>query len=154
MCCQVNANKVLLFLLLVFSVGVISIGCSKAAENPNKPQDTAENDGESVSAGKACEACHEEQTRFWAYGGHSEVSCGKCHEVEGNHLETETKPLVRGNEQCIECHKLVEDSVAKKMSADEILEHHLKALEKMHVIKVNREKVKNRCIYCHDPHLG
>jgi hypothetical protein len=27
-------------------------------------------------------------------------------------------------------------------------------VEKKHVIRVDRKKVGNRCVHCHDPHLG
>jgi len=48
----------------------------------------------------------------------------------------------------------MDDADRREATESEILERHLRFVEKKHVIQVNREKVKGRCVYCHDPHLG
>lgn len=102
----------------------------------------------------SCASCHEEENRFWAYGAHSEVSCESCHGVSGDHVEAKTPPRLPGNEHCYTCHPLVDDSEAQEIPAPEVFEKHLRFVEKKHVIRVDREKVRGRCVYCHDPHLG
>ena len=82
------------------------------------------------------------------------MPCKTCHEVQGDHVEAKIKPRLPGNGHCRECHPLVDGTVGEKMSEKEIFEYHLRLIEKKHVVRVNREKVKNRCIHCHDPHLG
>jgi hypothetical protein len=167
-----------IFFLFVLTVAFTAGGCTKAPDSSDGIQtetgtesQVAEKSPEAVSgmedksrtpardtepAGGSgtCKPCHKEQSRFQAYGGHAAVSCEACHGIKEDHVAMKIKPLVRGNEQCIECHSLVEEAGAGKLSEKEVLEHHLRAVEKKHVIKVKREKVKDRCIYCHDPHLG
>jgi hypothetical protein len=125
--------------------GTNAAGGSKAAPKPV---------GESKREQRTCGECHEEQVKFWAYGGHSAVTCMKCHDVQDDHVSSGAEPSVRGNGQCMECHNLVKGPEAEKMSEKEVFEHHLRAVEKKHVIQVKREKVRDRCVYCHDPHLG
>ena len=82
------------------------------------------------------------------------MSCRKCHGVTGDHNEAGIKPDMPGNKKCLKCHSLVKGPKGEKMSEKDLLEHHIRFVEKKHVVRVNREKVKNRCIHCHDPHLG
>jgi hypothetical protein len=82
------------------------------------------------------------------------VSCESCHGVSGDHVKAKTPPRLPGNEHCFTCHPLVDDSEAPEMAPPEVFEKHLRFVEKKHVIRVDREKVSGRCVYCHDPHLG
>lgn len=165
---QGNTAGVFIPILFMFSIGLAAGGCSEDFESShgvqtetNAGNEAADSESKTTSGNVKstqeegiCGSCHKEQAKFWAYGGHATVSCETCHSVQEDHIKMKTKPLIRGNEQCIKCHSLVEGREAEKMSEVEVLEHHLQFVEKKHVIKVNREKVKNRCVYCHDPHLG
>lgn len=159
--------RILILALVVVAVGLALEGCSRISDGSSEP--TPESAGKNPVEGESenppgetdpapekevCASCHEEQSKFHAYGGHSSVPCKTCHGVQGDHVEAEIKPRLPGNDQCRECHALVDITLAEKMSRKEIFEHHLRFIEKKHVIRVNREKVKNRCIHCHDPHLG
>ncbi|MBN2492297.1 MAG: hypothetical protein JXQ29_15730 [Planctomycetes bacterium] len=127
-----------------------------AAERPAAPA-AAESAAEKTDpeAGEAsCASCHEEQSRFWAYGGHADVSCEICHRVSGDHIAAKIQPELPGNERCLSCHPLVDGPDAPRLSAAEVFERHLRFVEEKHVIKVDRAKIGNRCIRCHDPHLG
>jgi hypothetical protein len=59
-----------------------------------------------------------------------------------------------GNEHGLGCHSLVKEPAGAEITEREILEHHLRFVEEKHVLEVDRGKVKGRCVYCHEPHLG
>ena len=159
-----NARNMYCAPFLLLALCAVLAGCTKTTGTANTgPQESKEEstgpenpsmDPTLEAALDPCGSCHEEQTRFLAYGGHSSVSCRECHGVEGDHIKSGNKPHSRGNKQCFECHSLVEGDAEEQMTEEEVFEHHLKFLEKKHVVKVKREKVKKRCVHCHDPHLG
>ena len=159
--------------LCVMLISLASSGCSRARSCGTGPEghkgaqaspgDGEKPDGDNLrpSTGKpregnekTCASCHEEQNRFWAYGGHASIACADCHEVKGDHVASKAKPLLGGNRQCLECHDLVEAGAKKNMTEAEVLEQHMLYLETKHVIKVKRKKTEKRCVQCHDQHLG
>jgi hypothetical protein len=146
--------------LVLLIVGISCAACSRGP-GPDVPEVAGPESKPIVPAEKAhpeekksCRSCHEEQARFQAYGSHASASCADCHRIEGNHEETGEEPFLGGDSMCLECHDLVEDADSKKLSEEEILEKHIRYVEKKHVIKVDRKKAKKRCVECHDPHLG
>lgn len=159
-----SAGNIRVLTVLVLSLGLATGGCpddTGSSEGVQPGVDPAGNsksvlepDGKSEGPEKTCGECHAEQVKFWGYGGHAKVPCAECHNIQDDHISSGAEPSIRGNDQCMECHDLVKSPDTKKMSASEILEHHLRVVEKKHVIQVRREKVKDRCVYCHDPHLG
>ena len=146
--------------LLVVLLGAVGGGCPGGP--PDAVIERGGTSGKTSLAGKepqepgeeACASCHEEESRFWSYGGHAEIACEQCHRVQGNHVEAKEKPELPDNRACLGCHPLVEGPQRGGLSEQEVLERHLEFVEKKHVVKVDRQKIGDRCIRCHDPHLG
>jgi len=93
-----------------------------------------------------CATCHEQETRFWRYGGHRTVACERCHGPGADHAEAEAeaRPAMSLGDValCLACHPTIGS-----------FEDHLKELEREHRITLDREKSGKDCVYCHDPHL-
>ena len=106
----------------------------------------------------SCRECHQEEYRFWSYGEHASVACEACHGAANEHIikNIEPRPELQlgGNEQCMVCHCRVEGRREELIPMIESFEHHLRSVEKKHVIHVDKAKIRKECVYCHDPHLA
>jgi len=54
---------------------------------------------------------------------------------------------------CLSCHEEGAASSSRLVPTIESFEDHLRALERDHRIKLDRQKSGTDCVYCHDPHL-
>jgi hypothetical protein len=117
---------------------------------------TSPPEGRSGLAGsESCATCHEQEARFSQYGAHRTVECERCHGPGAEHAAAESGPrpaMSLGDvDLCLSCHK--EGAEPSLVSTIESFEAHLKALERDHRIKLDRQKCGRGCVYCHDPHL-
>ena len=60
---------------------------------------------------------------------------------------------VGGSELCMSCHKQESGAPRGKVSNIKSFEEHVTEVEKMHKVKLRRQKAGGRCVFCHDPHL-
>jgi len=106
--------------------------------------------------GGLCDACHPEQVLYWRHGGHRWLGCDVCHGAPGDHVRDTIAPRPRlqtkGPGHCLECHLRRPGEPADPPRIDGLAEH-LAAVEKKHVMKVDRARVGDGCAFCHEPHL-
>lgn len=100
-------------------------------------------------AGKAgpasCADCHAEQARHVEYGPHRSLACAECHGPGDAHMNaSDPRPrmFLGGANECIACHVSIRS-----------LDAHLRDVERLHKVTLDRDKVAGSCAFCHDPHL-
>jgi hypothetical protein len=132
---------------VLFGLAVVTAGCLPRGETGRD----ATRDGSG-----ACETCHPEQVLFWRHGGHRRLGCDVCHGAPGEHLRVTIVPRPRletkGPGHCLECHLRRPGQTADPPRIDGLAEH-LAAIEKKHVMKVDRVRSGDDCAFCHEPHL-
>jgi hypothetical protein len=94
-----------------------------------------------------CATCHEQEARYCAYGAHRTVRCERCHGPGARHAQPDIEPRpamsLGGPDLCMACH-------AARIGS---FEDHLRRLERVHKVTLDRDKSGKDCVYCHDPHL-
>jgi hypothetical protein len=109
---------------------------------------------DALAGSDSCAACHEEEARLWRYGAHRVVECERCHGPGAGHARGGGGRMSLGDaDLCLSCHAQGAGSSGNVVSTIESFEAHLRALERDHKIKLDRQKSGTDCVYCHDPHL-
>ncbi len=151
---------------VVICAVVAALGCRREAGGrvwsvPPAKAGAAVGFGHRAAAGigsPACGSCHKTQHAQWSYGSHGQLECAACHGGPAGHGIRDANPRPKmstgSRGLCLECHDLGMKQSGKAMTPDELIEAHLKFLEKKHIIRIDRKRVAGRCIHCHDPHMG
>lgn len=110
----------------------------------------------SAAGGKkvlTCASCHAVEYGLWMYGGHRPVPCRRCHGQaragtwEGGCTRSPVDPALNAG-LCLSCHGGVGGGPTRVGD----LEAHLRKIAEKHRVAVDRKRIGDRCIFCHDPH--
>jgi len=104
-----------------------------------------------------CVNCHEDHCDLWLEGGHRLISCVRCHGFVTEHTLEEIDPRpkmeLHGDAVlCMSCHDKNKNNSVTKAPKIEGFEKHVTLISKKHSVRIDLKKMKNQCIFCHDPH--
>lgn len=119
------------------------------------PQDPSS--ARTIKRSDLCAGCHEDHHELWREGGHSMISCTRCHGFVKEHTLEEVDPrpemeLHGDAELCLSCHG--EDEKNQRIKAPKIkgIEEHVALVSEKHSVRIDLERTEGECIFCHDPH--
>jgi hypothetical protein len=128
---------------------VVLTSTDVSSQAPSSPQIRKRSD--------LCAKCHEDHHELWKEGGHRLISCTRCHGFVEEHTLEEVDPrpemeLHGDAELCLSCHTENDKNQVIRAPKIEGIEEHVAFVSEKHSVRIDLEKTKGKCTFCHDPH--